>query len=193
MAFHSRQRRTIQQGQSTPGVPNTVTIVTCRVDLPEHLYDAYADIAARSNREIEEILLQQLTRCRDIIGSGIYFNESQKKRLSNVIGHTVADAEGALQRLETSTVVDVSGFHFELDPRLIQRLKTRVFRSETYSDVMHREIVRALMTFAGMNPPLSNTGGWWRRKPATPAAPVVTSNGHSHADGHTKEAAHGQT
>ena len=165
MSHANRNRKTIQQGTI-----NEVVIVTCRVDLPEHVYNAYTSIAAKSNLEIEEILQQQLLRCRDIVGSGIYFNESQKKRLSNVIGHTVADAEGALQRLETSTVIDVSGFSFELDPRLIQRLKTRVFRGEEYSDVMHREIVRALMTFAGMNPPLSNTGGWWRRGAKKPTA-----------------------
>lgn len=160
-----RQRKVqqVQQGQPAPGVPNQITIVTCRVDLPESLYDAYAALAARSNIQVEDLLLQQLSRCRDMIGSGIYFNESQKKRLSNVVGHTVADAEGALQRLETSTIIDVSGFKFELDPRLVQRLKTRVFRGEEYSDVMHREIVRALMTFAGMSPSQSNTGGWWRR------------------------------
>lgn len=184
-------RRTINQGQSAPGVPNTTVIVTCRVDLPEHIYDAYSNLARQSNRELEDLLQQQLSRCRDIVGSGIYFNESQKKRLSNLIGHTVADAEGALQRLETSTVVDVSGFSFELDPRLIQRLKTRVFRGEQYSDVMYREIVRALMTFAGMNPPLSNTGGWWRRKSQGTGAtvpPVVASS----TNGHSKEVNNGK-
>lgn len=174
----------------SPGNVNRVVIVTCRVDLPEHIYNGYADQARQTHLEVEDLLQQQLSRCRDIIGSGIYFNESQKKRLSNLIGHTVADAEGALQRLETSTVVDVSGFAFELDPRLIQRLKTRVFRGEQYSDVMYREIVRALMTFAGMNPPLSNTGGWWRRKSQgtgnAAVPPVVLSNGHP------KEAANGK-
>lgn len=179
MSARNHSRKTIQQGQPTPGVPNSITIVTCRVDLPEHIYDAYAAIAVRTNIEIEDILQQQLLRCRDIIGSGIYFNESQKKRLSNVVGHTVADAEGALQRLETSTVIDVSGFKFELDPRLVQRLKTRVFRGESYEDVMYREIVRALMTFAGMNPPLSNSGGWWRRHgtngKVTPAASTTAA------------------
>jgi hypothetical protein len=163
MPARNHQRRVQQQGQSAPGVPNSVVIVTCRIDLPEAVYDSYAALAARSNREVEDLLQQQLLRCRDIIGSGIYFNEAQKKRLSNVVGHTVADAEGALQRLETSTVIDVSGFSFDLDPRLVQRLKTRVFRGEDYSDVMYREIVRGLMTFAGMSPPQSNTGGWWRR------------------------------
>jgi hypothetical protein len=180
MSQRNHQRSTI----------NEVRIVTCRVDLPEHIYDAYANLARTSNREVEDLLQQQLTRCRDIIGSGIYFNESQKKRLSNLIGHTVADAEGALQRLETSTVVDVSGFSFELDPRLIQRLKTRVFRGEIYSDVMYREIVRALMTFAGMSPSASNTGGWWRRKSTgtgAAVAPVVASNGHSKEEANGKE------
>ena len=94
---------TLRRETSTASV-----IVTCRVDLPEHLYDSYSDLARTSNRPVEDLLQQQLSRCRDIVGSGIYFNESQKKRLSNLIGHTVADAEGALQRLETSTVVDVS-------------------------------------------------------------------------------------
>jgi len=170
-------RRTEHQSSPSPGQINQVVIVTCRVDLPEHIYDAYAQLASRSNIQVEDLMTQQLARCRDIVGSGIYFNESQKKRLSNIVGHTVADAEGALQRLETSTVVDVSGFSFELDPRLVQRLKTRVFRGEEYSDVMYREIVRALMAFAGMNPPLSNTGGWWRRGARSPH-----KNGHANGN-----------
>ena len=191
MAVHTHQRKVIQKGQSAPGVPNQVTVVSCRISVPEHIWEAYSNMARQSHREVEDIIEQQLTRCQDIVGSGIYFNESQKKRLSNLIGHTVADAEGALQRLETSTVVDVSGFSFELDPRLIQRLKTRVFRGEQYSDVMYREIVRALMTFAGMNPPLSNTGGWWRRRSqgtGAAIAPVVAST----TNGHSKEAPNGQ-
>jgi len=170
------------------GMANEVVTVIMRLELPEHLYNHYVSEATKRNRDPEQVMAERLTRCQSITGSGIYFNEDQKKRLSNVIGHTVADAEGALQRLETSTVVDVSGFAFELDPRLIQRLKTRVFRGETYSDVMYREIVRALMTFAGMNPPLSNTGGWWRRKSQGTGASiplVVASNGHS------KEASNG--
>lgn len=151
------------------GTANEVVIVRVTVELPEAIYDQYAEVAIKGNREVEDIMQQRLVRCKDISGSGIYFNETEKKRLGNVLGHTVADAEGALQRLETSTVIDVSGFQFELDPRLIQRLKTRVYRGEIYQDVMYREIVRGLMTFAGMSPSLSNTGGWWRRsKPLLP-------------------------
>jgi len=153
------------------GIANEVVTVIIRLELPEHLYNHYASEAAKRNREPEQVMAERLTRCQTITGSGIYFDEEQKKRLSNVIGHTVADAEGALQRLETSTVVSVEGYDFALDPRLIQRLKTRVFRGERYEDVMHREIVRSLMTYAGMNPPLSNTGGWWRR-------PQPKPNGH---------------
>ncbi len=139
-----------------------VTVI-CRVELPEHVYDVFAEEALKLGREPETIMSERLNRCKGITGSGIYFNEAQKKRLGSVIGHTVSDAEGALQRLETATVIDVSGFQFELDPRLIQRLKTRVYRGESYDDVMYREIVRGLMTFASMSPPQSNTGGWWRR------------------------------
>lgn len=142
---------------------NEVVTVIVRLELPEHIYDIYAEEALKRGREPEQIMGERLNRCKGISGSGIYFNDDQKKRLGNVVGHTVNDAEGALQRLETATIVDVSGFQFELDPRLIQRLKTRVYRGEHYEDVVYREIVRGLMNFAGMNPPLSNTGGWWRR------------------------------
>ena len=87
-------RRTEYSTSHAPGSANVIRIVTCRVDLPEHLYDSYSDLARTTNRPVEDLLQQQLSRCRDIIGSGIYFNEAQKKRLSNLIGHTVADAEG---------------------------------------------------------------------------------------------------
>lgn len=153
-----KNRRVAQRG-----TVNEVVTVIVRVELGEATYDLYAEESMKRGIEVEEIISERLRNCVSISGSGIYFNEGQKKRLSNVLGHTVANAEGALQRLETSTVVDVSGFQFELDPRLVQRLKTRVYRSEQYEDVMYREIVRGLMTFAGMSPSLSNTGGWWRR------------------------------
>lgn len=185
----SKSRKTIQHA----GTINEVVTVTCRVDLPEHIYLAYATLAERSNIDVETLMTQQLARCRDIIGNGIYFNEGQKKRLGNVIGRTISDAEGALQHLETSTVISVEGFEFPLDPRLVQRLRTRVFRGENYRDVMYREIVRALMTHAGMSPSASNTGGWWRYRG------VVSANGAKVAATATavattvpKEATHGQ-
>lgn len=169
----SKNRQIRQQGTQ-----NEVVIVKVMIELPELVYDSYAESAMKGNRDVEDVISQRLVRCKDISGTGIYFDETAKKRLANVLGHTVSDSEGALQRLETTTAVDVSGFQFELDPRLIQRLKTRVHRGENYEDVMYRELVRGLMTFAGMSPPMSNTGGWWRRglkkgseplqKPATP-------------------------
>lgn len=155
----SHRTRNVRQ----QGTVNEVVSVICRVELPEHIYDIYAEESMKRGKEVEEVMAERLTRCQSISGSGIYFNEDQKRRLGSVIGHTVSEAEGALQRLETSTVIDVSGFQFELDPRLVQRLKTRVYRGERYDDVMYREIVRGLMTFAGMSPSMSNTGGWWRR------------------------------
>lgn len=161
----SHKNRMVRQ----QGTVNEVVTVICRIELGERVYDLYAEESMKRGIEVEDIIAERLRNCASISGSGIYFNDAQKKRLSTVLGHTVADAEGALQRLETSTVVDVSGFQFELDPRLVQRLKTRVYRSEQYEDVMYREIVRGLMTFAGMSPSLSNTGGWWRRGKAKEA------------------------
>lgn len=166
MSYRTRQVR-------AQGTVNEIVTIMLRIELSEHVYDTYMKESVTRNKDVEDVIAERLARCQSISGSGIYFNEDQKRRLGNLLGHTVSEAEGALQRLETSTVVDVSGFRFELDPRLIQRLKTRVYRSEQYQDVMHREIVRGLMTFAGMSPPQSNTGGWWRRS----SKPKEATNG----------------
>lgn len=142
-----KQRKIREQG-----TVNEVVSVRATLDLDEPTYDAYAEQAMKRNLEPETVMAERLRIAKTWIDGGIHFNAAQAKRLSTAVGHTVSDAEGALQRLETIGQIVVDGVVIQLEPRVLQRLKSRVFRGQTLEGVIRREVLLGLKRFCGLEP-----------------------------------------
>lgn len=134
------------------GTPNEVVVVRTMLELPEAVYDAYAEQALKAGKETETLLEQRLNKCQGHADQGLFFNDAQAKRLFHVLGKTVSDAEGALQRLETICLLDVGDVKIEVEPRILQRLKSRVFRGQTLEGVIRKEVLMGLKRFCGLEP-----------------------------------------
>lgn len=135
------------------GTVNEVVLVRATLDLDEPTYDVYAEQAMkREGATPEDLMAERLRIARDWTGNGIHFDTAQTKRLSTAVGHTVSDAEGALRRLETVCMLNVGDISILLEPRLLQRLKSRVFRGQTLEGVIRKEVVLGLKRFCGLEP-----------------------------------------
>jgi hypothetical protein len=144
---------TAQKRISSPGTVNAVTTAHVRLELPEHVFDQYSGQAEKSGgRDPEVVMAERLIRCANQVESGLYFNQAEKKRLEACVGHMVADAQGALQRLEPLSRINVSDVTIRLDPVVLQRLSTRCRRGQTIQQLITEQTVKALKQYVGMLP-----------------------------------------
>lgn len=134
------------------GTINQVTTVRVAVELSEHVYDAYAEQAIKRNVEPEQLMAERLRRTKDQQDDGMFFNDAQKRRLCRCVGHTVGDADGALQWLEMIAKIKVNDVTIELEPRLLQKMSTRVPRGGTIERLISSEVVKGLRRFVGLDP-----------------------------------------
>lgn len=132
---------------------NEVVVVRSTVDLPEAIFDQYSEQAIAQGRSVEEVMSQRLLRTVTIDGNGLWFNAQQKKRLDHLCGHTIGDAEGAIQRLETVSKVKLGDVELELEPRLKLRLESRAkMQRKSLPELIKREVLLGLRRFAGLEP-----------------------------------------
>jgi hypothetical protein len=134
------------------GTVNEIVTVRSTVELGEHVYDIYAEQAMKEGKDPEQVMAERLNRCKEQKDSGLFFNDQQKKRLCHCLGHSVGDAEGALQWLEIICKIHVEKTEIELEPRLRQRLSTRVPRGGTIEKLIEQAALKGLRVFAGMEP-----------------------------------------
>lgn len=150
MASPSTQKRTTT---AAPGTVNAVTTAHVRLNLPEHIFDQYAAQAERAGgKDVEVLMAERLVRCAPQAEPGLYFNAAEKKRLDACIGRPVGDANGALQRLEPLSRIDVSGVAIKLDPTTLTRLSTRTRRAQSLNQLIEEVVVKALKQYVGLLP-----------------------------------------
>lgn len=138
--------RTTTTGQ---GTVNEVSITHVRLQLPPHVYDAYSDQAARQNKDPETLMAERLIRCLLHNEDGLWFNESERKRLESFLGRKCGDAIGVIQRLEPMRGIVVAGVQVEIPAITLTRLSTRVRRGQTLEQLIQTETIRALRAYVG--------------------------------------------
>ena len=146
---HKTQARRITTGQ---GTPNEMTVVRTTLDIPVATYDAYAERALKHARDPEDLMSIRLTATATHGDGALYFTPEQKKRLDSACGHVISDAEGALQRLGTLVKIKCNDVVIEIEPRLLQRLNTRVWRGHTLEGDIQKVVLHALRVHAGLEP-----------------------------------------
>jgi len=131
---------------------NGESIVPCRIDLPEHVFDAYAAQADKAGKDPELWMQERLVRCLPQTEPGLWFSPSEKKRLEACVGRMVNDAGGALQRLEPLSKITVEGLTIKIDPIVLKRLSTRTLRGQTLNQLIEQQVERALKQYVGLLP-----------------------------------------
>lgn len=136
-----------------PNTINQVTVVRMTLDLPEYVHDQYVLQSMETGKEVEDVMALRLLKCAQQKEDGLWFDNSQKKRLDRCVGHTISNAEGALQRLENLSKITVDDITIELEPRLKQRLASRAtMRRKDLTELIRHEVIMGLKRFAGLEP-----------------------------------------
>lgn len=141
-----------QKRVTNAGTVNQVTTAHVRLDLPEHIFDQYSGQADKAGKDVEQLMAERLTRTLPQVDNGLWFTSEEKKRLETIVGHMVADGQGALQRLEPIQKIDVSGVCIRLDPQVIKRLSTRTLRGQSLNQLIEQQVVKALKQYVGLLP-----------------------------------------
>lgn len=132
------------------GQPTTVTIA-CTVT--EQVYDDYYEQSLSRGIPVEQLMAERLTRARNQKHDCLVFTADQKTRLDHAVGHVVADAEGALQRIVNQMALKVEDVDVKLEPRLIARISTRAkAMRKDFGKCVRDEVVAGLRRFTGLDP-----------------------------------------
>ena len=128
-------------------------IVRLTIELPASLVKHYEEQAQAWDRTPEFEIAERLKRCKTHVStSPLYFTDDQRRELEQALGHNIQSPDVALAQLKNAVTLTVDEIKVELSPRLQQRIKSRVFRGESYASVVRREIVKALEVFSGIRP-----------------------------------------
>lgn len=122
----------------TPKAANGPT-VKFTLSIPEHLYDSYAERAAKHGRTAEDEIALRLKSCLlHVDTTPIYFNDAQRNELSQIAGRllkTADDVIGWSRRLASLKVDNVS---IPLSDNLLQRLHSRTFGTDWPVYINHK-------------------------------------------------------
>lgn len=135
-----------------PGATVRVTLT-----LSEHAFDSYYEQGIASGRNpdtaAEEEITQRLHKCIDHTAvTPLYFNDAERAELQKELGHPITNPAWVVRKLKELLTLKVDKIEVPLDAKLQARIRTRVFRGETYETVIKREVVQALERYVGLRP-----------------------------------------
>lgn len=147
-------RKTVPQTGTfpiAPPSPESRTRIT--IEIPTSLAEHYELRAIERDRTLEEEIEERLSRCKDHIAiAPLYLNDDHRRALEHAVGHNFSHPDQLVAMLKNAVTLKVGEVNIELEPRLQQRLKARVFRGESYEGNLKREVVKGLRRFTGMDP-----------------------------------------
>jgi len=128
--------------------------VIIKLELLEAVYVKYEKDAKDNGRTVEEELAIRLRRSVDFTADRpLYVPDAERRELEHILGgHLLKDAGQLVARVCASSKVKVADVEIEIDARLKERLKSRVFRGESIESVIKREVLLGLQRFCGMRP-----------------------------------------
>ncbi len=127
--------------------------VSLRLEVPQSLFTLYEEQGAKFNREAEDEMVERLRRCVTYTATKpLYLDDDQRRKLEDALEHNIGSAEQAVAQITTALSIQVGDVGVEIPAQVARRLASRVFRGETYEEVIKREVIKALEVFCGMRP-----------------------------------------
>lgn len=142
-----------RQTTTSPGTLNEVTVSHVRLQLPPHVYEAYAAPAIEAGKDPEAAMAERLCSVVGQEQPGIWFGPEEKKRLESFLGRALGtDPVGVLQRLDAVRNITVEGVMVTLPATTLMRLSTRMRRGQTLEQLIQEQTVKALRQYVGELP-----------------------------------------
>lgn len=135
----------------TPEAPEKVVRLT--IELPETLVNHYHEQGEAWGRTAEHEMATRLHRCKTHVStSPLYFTDDERRELESALGHNCSNPGVALQQLKHAVTLQVGEIKIELPPNVQQRLRSRVFRGQTFEAVVTKQVIEGLKKFCGLLP-----------------------------------------
>ena len=129
--------------------PGKVT-VRVSLNLPEHLYDQYAERAAKRGVTVEEELLQQANRTRNWYDSTpIYVDNATRQALSKLADRLLASQEDLLTWARASATLTINGVKVELPSTLRAKIDVQRYRMP-FKDFIAEKVIESLERWVGL-------------------------------------------
>jgi hypothetical protein len=124
-------------------------IIRLQIDLPSEVLAQY-EKQKPAGQSLEELLSARLISCASHTSERpLYFTDSERAELEKILERRVPSAKDALRHLARLASISVEGIKVNLNPRLIERLKSRCFK-HPLGEVVKREVRAGLETYCGM-------------------------------------------
>lgn len=120
------------------------------LSIPERLYDAYAERAAKFGRSAEEEISLRLKSCiAHVDTTPIYFNDTERSALSQITGKLMRNASDVLGWATKVSTMSVEGVAVPLHERLMERLRSRTF-GKLWGDYLRERVLALLEEEVGL-------------------------------------------
>ena len=139
--------------QPAPNGPPPSTMIRVQLDIPITLYEHYKQQGGAWDRTAESEIAERLKRCKSHVSiTPLYFTDDERHEIEAALGHNCSNAGVVLQQLKQAVTLHIGDVRIELPPNVQQRLKSRVFRGDTYEAMLKREVLRGLKVYCGLLP-----------------------------------------
>lgn len=137
-----------------PTVPKDAKVLV-KLSIPESIYAQYDEQAKLAKQSVEKILADRLRTCATYTsGRGLYFTDEQRSHLERMTGgHLINDAESALQKINVTVSLKVSGVVIELNGRVLARATSRAKSTrQSLEQYLQKEVILNLEKSVGLRP-----------------------------------------
>lgn len=121
------------------------------VVLTEKQAQPYIEQAEALGKSPEEIMAQRLTACvNHTAEKPVYFNDDQRREIEGLLDGNFAKAEEIISKVRPLSGVTVDGVFVPLNPRQIERIKSRCFYGTKYEDKLKEIILHIIDEATGL-------------------------------------------
>lgn len=120
------------------------------LQMPEEIYDRYAERAAKFGRSAEEEIAMRLKACvAHVDSTPIYLNDAERSALSQITGSLLRNAGDVLRWASRVSTMSVEGVSIPLYERLTERLHSRTF-GKGWHDYLRERVLALLEQEVGL-------------------------------------------
>jgi uncharacterized protein (DUF1778 family) len=132
-------------------MPVTPSEYIVRLHLPESLLGAYEKEAERSQRSLEDFLLQHLRKTRALLAQDkpLIVTDADRRRIEVALAKGFNDGSQLADSCERLSTLNISGIEVRLSEQCMARLGTRVYGT-TLAAFVQETVTRLLETEVGL-------------------------------------------
>lgn len=100
-------------------------------------------------KEIQKLIEEKQTTKPSTDSKSVFISDSERREIERLIAKNITTAQDLISILHRMVTVDIDGLQVSLEPRLLERLKTRCI-GMPFEQFLHTTIRKLLREYAGL-------------------------------------------